>query len=154
MWPAMHGAAVWVRLRERARDRLDGDELRRSSVAGPHVRRTSFRRRNNRGNRNGILLDDFFAWLLIGVERWLHPDGGHPRAREVGNVPAAVVYAAVDAALSPDFPLGMELEVFVRREDAERFIEEIRGDDPESQLSRGSRRASSTASAVATNGSC
>ena len=28
-------------------------------------------------------------------------------------------------------PLGVELEVFVRREDAERFIEEVRGDDPE-----------------------
>lgn len=37
----------------------------------------------------------------------------------------------VDAALSPDFPLGVELEVFVRREDAERFVEEIRGDEPE-----------------------
>ncbi len=28
-------------------------------------------------------------------------------------------------------PLGVELEVFIRREDAERFIEEVRGDDPE-----------------------
>ena len=27
--------------------------------------------------------------------------------------------------------LGDSLEVFVRREDAERFIEEVRGDDPE-----------------------
>ena len=34
-------------------------------------------------------------------------------------------------ALSPDFPLGDAVEVFVRREDAERFIEEVRGDDPE-----------------------
>lgn len=33
--------------------------------------------------------------------------------------------------LSPDFPLGVELEVFIRREDAERFIAEVRGDDPE-----------------------
>ena len=39
--------------------------------------------------------------------------------------------AVVDDALSPDFPLGVELEVFIRREDAERFIEEVRGDDPE-----------------------
>ena len=31
----------------------------------------------------------------------------------------------------PDFPLGVELEVFIRRDDAERFIEEVRGDDPE-----------------------
>jgi hypothetical protein len=34
-----------------------------------------------------------------------------------------IVYAVVDDALSPDFPLGDPLEVFVRREDAERFIE-------------------------------
>jgi hypothetical protein len=50
------------------------------------------------------------------------------------------VYADVDAALSPDFPLGVELEVFVRREDAERFIEEVRGDEQERC---GSKRASS-----------
>jgi hypothetical protein len=42
-----------------------------------------------------------------------------------------IVYAVDDDALSPDFPLGVELEVFVRREDAERFIEEVRGDEPE-----------------------
>ena len=44
---------------------------------------------------------------------------------------AVIVYAVADDALSPDFPLGVELEVFVRREDAERFIEEVRGDDAE-----------------------
>jgi hypothetical protein len=42
-----------------------------------------------------------------------------------------IVYAVGDDALSPGFPLGDSLEVFVRREDAERFIEEVRGDDPE-----------------------
>ena len=42
-----------------------------------------------------------------------------------------IVYAVVDDALSPDFPLGDSLEVFVRRGDAERFVEEVRGDDPE-----------------------
>ena len=31
-----------------------------------------------------------------------------------------VVYAVVDDALSPDFPLGVELEVFIGREDAKR----------------------------------
>ena len=41
------------------------------------------------------------------------------------------VHAVVDDALSPDFPLGDSLGVFIRREDAERFIEEVRGDDPE-----------------------
>jgi hypothetical protein len=42
-----------------------------------------------------------------------------------------IVYAVVDDALSPDFPLGVEPEVFVRREHAERFVEDVRGDDPE-----------------------
>jgi len=37
----------------------------------------------------------------------------------------------VDGALSPDFPLGDALEVFVRREESERFVEEVRGDEPE-----------------------
>ena len=42
-----------------------------------------------------------------------------------------IVYAVVDDVLSPDFPLGDAHEVFIRREDAEHFIEEVRGDDPE-----------------------
>ena len=42
-----------------------------------------------------------------------------------------IVYAVVDDALSSDFPLGVKLEVFIRRADAERFIEEVRGDEPE-----------------------
>jgi len=41
------------------------------------------------------------------------------------------VYAVIDDALSPTFPLGDAVEVCVRREDAERFIEEVRGDEPE-----------------------
>ena len=44
--------------------------------------------------------------------------------------PSVIVYA-VDDALSPDFPLGDGLDVYIRREDAERFIEEVRSDDPE-----------------------
>jgi len=32
-----------------------------------------------------------------------------------------IAFAVVDDALSPDFPLGVELEVFIRGEDAERF---------------------------------
>jgi len=44
-----------------------------------------------------------------------------------------IVYAVVDDAISPDFPLGDSLEVLVRREDVERFIEELRGDDPETR---------------------
>jgi hypothetical protein len=42
-----------------------------------------------------------------------------------------VVYAVIDESLSPAFLLGDALEVYVRREDAERFIEEVRGDEPE-----------------------
>lgn len=58
-----------------------------------------------------------------------------------------IVYAVVDDALSPNFPLGAELEVFVGREDAERFIEEVARrrarDRGESSVSRSgsSRRA-------------
>ena len=36
-----------------------------------------------------------------------------------------IVYAVVDDALSPDFPLSVELEVS-KREDAERLIEAAR----------------------------
>jgi hypothetical protein len=42
-----------------------------------------------------------------------------------------IVYTVVDDSLSPDFPLGVAREVFIRREDAERFIEQVRGDDPD-----------------------
>jgi len=42
-----------------------------------------------------------------------------------------IVSAVVDDAPSPDFPLGDALEAFIRREDAKRFIEEVRGDEPE-----------------------
>jgi hypothetical protein len=41
-----------------------------------------------------------------------------------------IAYAVIDDALSADFPLGDAVETFIR-EDAERFIGEVRGDDPE-----------------------
>jgi hypothetical protein len=37
----------------------------------------------------------------------------------------------LNVALPDDFPLGDSLEVFIHREDAERLVEEARGDDPE-----------------------
>jgi len=40
-----------------------------------------------------------------------------------------IIYAVVDDALSPHFPAGVE--TFIRREDAERFIDVVRGDKPE-----------------------
>jgi uncharacterized protein (UPF0210 family) len=42
-----------------------------------------------------------------------------------------LVYAVVDDSLSPTSPLGDSIDVFVRRKDAERFVAEIRGDEPE-----------------------
>ncbi|MDH5282108.1 MAG: hypothetical protein OEW52_13350, partial [Thermoleophilia bacterium] len=42
-----------------------------------------------------------------------------------------IVYAIVDVRSSPDHPLGDAVETFVRREDAERFIEEVRDDEPD-----------------------
>lgn len=55
-----------------------------------------------------------------------------------------IVYAVVDDSLSPTSPLGDAIEVFVRHEDAEHFIEEIRYDEPSSCAGCGSRSASST----------
>jgi hypothetical protein len=54
-----------------------------------------------------------------------NPAGIHHRLSSV------LVYAVIDDSLSPRFLLGDSLDVFVRREDAERFIEEVRGDEPE-----------------------
>ena len=42
-----------------------------------------------------------------------------------------IVYVIIDTRSSPTHPLGDTVETFVRREDAGRFIEEVRGDDPE-----------------------
>jgi len=53
------------------------------------------------------------------------------RSASICQSRVVIVYAVVDDALSPDFPLGDAIETFIRREDAERFIEEVRGDDPE-----------------------
>jgi hypothetical protein len=49
-----------------------------------------------------------------------------------GNVPCAViVYVIRDHRCSLDHPLGDAVDVLVRREDAERFVDEVRRDDPE-----------------------
>ena len=42
-----------------------------------------------------------------------------------------IVYVILDRRSSPDHPLGDAVETFLRREDAERFIKEVRGDDPD-----------------------
>jgi hypothetical protein len=54
-----------------------------------------------------------------------------------------IVYTIVDLRSSPDHPCGDAVETFVRREDAERFIEEVRGDDPELASYCGSRSGNS-----------
>jgi hypothetical protein len=46
------------------------------------------------------------------------------------------VCAVVDDALTPTFPLARPLEVYERCEAAERFIEEVTGDEPERAESR------------------
>jgi hypothetical protein len=56
---------------------------------------------------------------------------GHPDSDEQRRHRSRVlVYAVIDDSLSPTSPLSDSLDVFVRREDAERFIEEVRDDDP------------------------
>jgi hypothetical protein len=51
-----------------------------------------------------------------------------------------LVFAIVDLRSSSTHPLGDAIETFIRREDAERFVEEVRGDG--SQAACGSRSAS------------
>jgi len=46
-------------------------------------------------------------------------------------VVAVLVYVIRDVRCSPDHPLGDAVETFLRRDDAERFIAEVRGDDPD-----------------------
>ena len=41
------------------------------------------------------------------------------------------VYVIGDLRSSPDNPLGDAVETFIRREAAERFVDEVRRDDPE-----------------------
>ena len=45
--------------------------------------------------------------------------------------PSAVLYAVIDDSLSPTSPVADSVDLFVRQEEAERFSEEVRGDDHE-----------------------
>jgi hypothetical protein len=47
-----------------------------------------------------------------------------------------IVYAVIDLRSSPDHPLGDAVETFVRREDAERFIDEVRVTDRSNRRDR------------------
>ena len=42
-----------------------------------------------------------------------------------------IVYVILDPRTSPDHPLDDAIETFIRREDAEPFVEEVRGDEPD-----------------------
>ena len=42
-----------------------------------------------------------------------------------------IVYAVVDETISHTSPLGDAIDVFLRREDAQRFIQEVDGDERE-----------------------
>ena len=50
---------------------------------------------------------------------------------KLGDGVTMIVYAVVDETISPTSPLGDAIDVFLRREDAQRFIEEVDGDEPE-----------------------
>jgi hypothetical protein len=50
---------------------------------------------------------------------------------KLGDGVTMIVYAVVDETISPTSLLGDAIDVFLRREDAQRFIEEVDGDDPE-----------------------
>jgi hypothetical protein len=54
-----------------------------------------------------------------------------PQKRLVSSTLAVVVFVIRDVRCSPDHPLGDAIDVLVRREDAERFLDEVRTDDPE-----------------------
>ena len=76
------------------------------------------------------------AWRLrIGESEREGRDGLQPRPRSRqgrGRLREGVtVYAIVDLRSSSTHPLGQAVETFVRREDAARFIEEVRSDEPE-----------------------
>ncbi|MDH4102003.1 MAG: hypothetical protein OEV29_01280 [Thermoleophilia bacterium] len=57
-------------------------------------------------------------------------------------VSSVIVYVIIDHRSSPDTPLGDAVETFLRREDAERFIERCAATTPISRATCGSRSAS------------
>jgi hypothetical protein len=50
------------------------------------------------------------------------------------------VYVILDDSTGLAHPLGDAVESFIRREDAERFVEEVGGDDPEDAAKLRNRR--------------
>jgi len=83
---------------------------------GRYAKRLEVLAKRARANRRGL-------WGGLSAD-CLRPV---PRRRDA----PLIVYAIVDLRSSPNHPLGDAVETFVRREDAELFIEEVRRDDPE-----------------------
>jgi hypothetical protein len=59
-------------------------------------------------------------------------------------LPTVIVYAVVDDSLSPISPRGDAVDTFIRREDAERFIEEVRTERTEARELPADRGAGSS----------
>jgi hypothetical protein len=58
--------------------------------------------------------------------------GWHARIAPGGdNIAPVRVYVILDDRSRPDNPLGDPVETYIRLKDAEHFIEEVCGDDPE-----------------------
>jgi hypothetical protein len=53
-----------------------------------------------------------------------------PVAEDGADCPV-IVHGVIDVSLSETSPLGDAVETFIRRKDADHFIDEVRGDDPE-----------------------
>jgi hypothetical protein len=68
--------------------------------------------------------------MSVRSEKLPRPQFGSSASR-VGSWREARCTPSLTTASRPGAPLGDSLDLFVRREDAERFIEEIRGDDPQ-----------------------
>lgn len=69
---------------------------------------------------------------LASARELLRADELHERSRPVRvRLLSVRVYAIIDIRSSPDHPLSDAVETFLRREDAERFIEKVRGEAPD-----------------------
>jgi hypothetical protein len=66
----------------------------------------------------------------LSSEQFGAPSSSQRPAKE-SSLAEMFVDAIRDNRSGPDHPLGDAVDVFVRRENAARFIEEVRGDDPE-----------------------
>jgi hypothetical protein len=76
----------------------------------------------------GLHLRDAKSFALSIISSWGEIG---MTARALRDRFRAIVFAILDVRSSPNQPLSDAVETFIRREDAERFIAEVRGDDRE-----------------------